>query len=445
MMDNKEAPNSTAKLTESFVKKYWVPVYNHSMRLLATPSLAQELSALCLARVLDEQNASEKQSVSMKELYRISTELCLAKISGDRRRNTDWLRILESQKENALKNAPADEQRRQNLLDLLEMSRPESKPFVLYRFIEELDLESTAILCNLSRDEAKEKQEKFLTLANRFLKARGLDPIVAPRQNDCPDAYVMDRLMSGEDSGLDEIKIHVEQHEPCRKKLELMKSEAEDITEDLPKYMDEIRMAGTRLSDEKTIRVGADTKKNHFFLPALIASLATGALLWLLFPSISHYKEDPSEFLGYRLMLLQDENGKDKEIQPGQAIETGSELGIMLSSPKPMSVRILSLKEKGKPKSILPPSIFSWPVNSSTPQKLPFSYKIDREPGPERIFALFCPQEGMLKYLEQGLEFGYPKDANGQRHLDKDLQGAPPHCEMKSLLIRRTAPTIKNK
>ncbi len=443
-MNKRDESRSVSNTTEAFVKKYWLPVYNRCLRLLALPSLSREIAAECLVRAQEKQGDTPDVSGTMKMLYQISTVLCMEKILGEKRRNTDWLRTLEIQKDQHAQDAGKAEQQRQNLLDIMEMSQADMRPFILYRFLERLSLGSTAMLCDLSEQEAEEKQDKFFALANQFLKNKGLEPISAPEKEECPDAFVMDKIFTGDTEGLDDEAGQVQQHEPCVKLLEKMRAETESLQEDLPRIMEEIKLSSQRLSEEKKVHSHGPPKK-QMLLPALLAALATGALLWILFPGTKNEQGDVSDFLGYRLMLLENKDGKQQEIKSGQEISPGEELGIMLSSIKPMSARILSIGEKDKPRSLMPPSVFSWPVTDTIPQKLPFAYKTDKKPGTERVFVLFCPQEAMLKYMDKALEFAYPLRADGTRNLDHDLQGAPAHCKMRSVLIRRTPQQITKK
>ena len=100
---------------------------------------------------------------------------------------------------------------------------------------------------------------------------------------------------------------------------------------------------------------------------------------------------------------------------------------------------LAGLRETGKSIFIGPERLKTWPVPTGGATEPPFKHRLGSSPGHERLFALFCPVPAPLQYLPEMLEYAYRPGPDGRRDLTRDFIGAPEHCHLRSVLVRRVA------
>ena len=125
---------------------------------------ADEVARLSLARLVKLEGVPAPDAEWMEWLYRQSTELCLERLTGRKRRDDEWHKTLDLQKTGQPARNEQDERipdLRDRLADLLDRIARDARPAVVYRYLDELAPDAIARLTGAERDLVVESLARF--------------------------------------------------------------------------------------------------------------------------------------------------------------------------------------------------------------------------------------------------------------------------------------------
>ncbi len=387
---------------EALYRRYWFPLRERCRRLLPTASAADEVARLSLARLVRLQGVPAPGAEWMESLYGQSTSLCLERLTGKKRRDAEWLKTLALQKAGQSAHDEIIEQPpdlRYRLVDLLERIEPDARPAVVYRYLDELTLDTIARLTGAERGWIAKNLARFHARANEFLAGHAA----------CLEDH---KAREERQSGI----LTAEAVEAgCEGLLLAIERVAKKPAEPLLK-----RLAGAR---------------------AIVMSGIIAVVVGLVLLAGLETPPEPAQNPiikqgGYSLELLIQDEGGLRVLGPDETLEAGTSLQFRLGAHRPVMAALASLRETGKSGFIGLERLKTWPVPTGGATEPPFEHQLGSSPGYERLFALFCPLPAPLQYLPNMLEYAYRPGPDGRRNLARGFIGAPEHCHLRSVLVR---------
>ena len=427
---------------EALYRRYWFPLRERCRRLLPTASAADEVARLSLARLVRLQGVPAPGAEWMESLYGQSTSLCLERLTGKKRRDAEWLKTLALQKAGQSAHDEIIEQPpdlRYRLVDLLERIEPDARPAVVYRYLDELTLDTIARLTGAERGWIAKNLARFHARANEFLAGRDEPAIEEPAARECPDRLEMDRLLAGEKTGLEQAEAHLAGHAAC---LEDHKAREERQSGILTAEAVEAGCEGLLLAIERVAKKPAEPLlKRLAGARAIVMSGIIAVVVGLVLLAGLETPPEPAQNPiikqgGYSLELLIQDEGGLRVLGPDETLEAGTSLQFRLGAHRPVMAALASLRETGKSGFIGLERLKTWPVPTGGATEPPFEHQLGSSPGYERLFALFCPLPAPLQYLPNMLEYAYRPGPDGRRNLARGFIGAPEHCHLRSVLVR---------
>lgn len=431
-------PTETDKPSlEGLVSRYWFPLKQRCNTLLHNTVAAEEVTRESLAKLAAQLEEGAESNEWLETLYRDSTARCLERLTGRKGRDTQWLGQLEHQGE----TEPGDgrQAQRERLLDLLGRTAPENRPAVIMRYLEGLSLDSIARLTGQTNEQAQAQLTRFHEKADAFLENRGEPPLDPPPQSDCPDDLRLHRMLAGEQEGLADTRAHLEQHPECAQRLRDLE-QARDAAlagVDQAAIIEAVERSIERIARKKP---GPRMGLSHFLAPAMAVALAIGLVAWLSWPESLPREENPLILQqGFSLEAFVAGDPDASALVDGQTVPAGTELRFRLGAAAPVRARLSALRERGPVLPIGPAEQLTQSLHPGELVEIPPRHKLGPDPGLERIFALFCPLGGPLLYFNQGLDYAFQPGLDGKRDLARAYSSAPRNCQLRSLILRRSA------
>ena len=377
-------------------------------RLLAgNTASGNSIAAECLARLVMQNKPSQTPQETAIGLMIASTDLFLKRLAGPQGRDTEWLGTLERHR---TKDSQSQTPMRETLVDLLGRTDAANRASVIYRYLDRLPVEAIAKLVGKTPAELSKRIDRFHELACIFLEKRGEAPLEkpAPLDSDAQLALISDEAPTDE------------------QRAEALES-IQGIIAHLTSKADVVK-------DKKTFGP-------QIWAPALVATVLVGLVLWLGLPSPN--PPGPNVIRdqgGFSLEVLLHGPDGVRLVQPGETLPSGLQLKFRLGANMPVMVALASLPERGEANFIGPEKSPGWPVPTGALSEPPFSHRLEKERGTERIFALYCPMAAPLHFLPDMLEYAYRPGKDGNRDLGREFEGAPRYCTLRSLLFKKGLP-----
>ncbi len=438
---------------EGLIRRNWFALLERCRRLLPAEA-AEEATRLSLARLVQRRGAAA-EGEWMTELYAEATGLCAERLAGHSGRDAVWRWRLE-QRQNAAAEAeergadaadaaaghPAPQPERAGpprelWPELLDRLGPDSRATMIYRHLDGLKPTSIARLTGLSLERLEARLERLTKAADSFFDSHGEPPLATPEPTDCADAFERARLLADEREGLEAVRDHLEHCTDCARAIETRRQRQRE-------QLDAETLAEVRTRVEQSLERLAFVPRRRRLGPgaALMAfglALLAGLVLWSSLPDAPDPQNDPlARQGGYGLEVLLTRPDADRPLQPGERLAGGSRLRFRLWARKPMVAGLAALPESGPAERIRNRERDTFAVPPGQQIEPGVSYAIGDEPGLLRIFAMFCPLATPLPYLPQTLEYAYRVGPDGKRDLARDFKGAPRHCQLRSVLLRRS-------
>jgi DNA-directed RNA polymerase specialized sigma24 family protein len=400
---------AVSALIDELYRRHGLALQARCRLLAGSTASGNSIATECLARlVMDENPAQTPEEIGIG-LMVASTELFLKRLASPQGRDTEWLGTLERHRTQA---SPAKTPMRETLVDLLGRTDAVNRAPVIYRYLDRLPDEAIAKLVGKTPAELAERIDRFHELACSFLEKRGDAPLEkpAPLDSDTPLALLADEAPTDE--------------------------QVAEAIESIQGIIEHLTSKADVIKDKKTFGP-------QIWAPALVATVFVGLVLWLGLPSPTPPGPNViNDQGGFSLEVLLHGPDGVRLVKPGETLPSGLQLKFRLGASTPVMAALALLPERGEANFIGPEKSPGWPVPTGHLSEPPFSHRLGAERGPERVFALFCPMAAPLHFLPDMLEYAYRPGEDGKRDLERDFEGAPRYCSLRSLLFKKGPPII---
>lgn len=270
-----------------------------------------------------------------------------------------------------------------------------------------------------------------------------------PRSH-CLSFLVFDRLLAGEETGLEGARRHLEECDSCRDHLLALERERDDALrpEAVAAGVDAIIGA---LEQKKGGGVVSLSRYKLALWGGIAMAAAASLALIINMTELGGVHPDPMGRDGvtpadgvrikgsssFQVLVVHEGNGRI--LSHGDTVESGDVLVFKVSVSREQYVSLAGIGEQGSAYFLNHQYTAPWKVLPGESFQLPVSAELDEQPGSDRVFAFFCENPGLPESALESIDELYKLGEDNRRTLVPERLPALKSCETRSFLVRRSS------
>ena len=150
------------EIISALLLRYWNPLTRRCKRLGLNANAAEEVNCTLLARLLKRNPTPDLSRDRLPELFSQSNPLCIEKLSGQKRRDSQWLASFQ----------PSFEKDRltQAFCRVIEYFDKTTQNLAIYHYIDRMPIKEICSLSQLSETKVEKRLHRFRQKAHEILE-----------------------------------------------------------------------------------------------------------------------------------------------------------------------------------------------------------------------------------------------------------------------------------